>query len=65
MAYYFTGFTIIFFLLCYGYSYTIVKMAKKWGDQVLFYGIFGGLFVFMAFCAVSVPVLHWLLDSPV
>ncbi|MGF1492353.1 MAG: hypothetical protein ACFBSC_07855 [Microcoleaceae cyanobacterium] len=62
MVYYFTGFIILFFLVSYGYSYTIVRLAKQRGDQFLFYGMLGGLFVLMAFCVATVPVLHWLLD---
>ena len=32
MQYYFTGFIVIFFLVCYGYSYVIVKLAKDRGE---------------------------------
>ncbi|MGB3405113.1 MAG: hypothetical protein WBA77_20695 [Microcoleaceae cyanobacterium] len=62
MEYYFTGFIVVFFLACYGYSYFIVKLAKQKGDQFLLYGLLGGLFVFMVFCAASVPFLHWVFD---
>ena len=62
MAYYFTAFTVIFFLACYGYSFLIVRLAKKRGEEYLFFGMLGGLFVFMAFCAAAVPFLHWVYD---
>ncbi|WP_260378718.1 hypothetical protein [Limnospira platensis] len=42
MQYYFTGFIVLFFLVCYGYSYVIVKLAKDRGDQFLLYGMLGG-----------------------
>ncbi|WP_040483359.1 hypothetical protein [Lyngbya aestuarii] len=62
MAYYFTAFTVIFFLVCYGYSYLIVKLAKERGEEFFLFGMLGGLFVFMAFCAAAVPFLHWIYD---
>ncbi|MFY7803688.1 MAG: hypothetical protein ACOVQ7_09690 [Limnoraphis robusta] len=62
MEYYFTAFTIIFFLASYGYSFLIVKLAKQRGEEFLFFGMLGGLFVFMAFCAAAVPFLHWVYD---
>ncbi|EKD08470.1 hypothetical protein SPLC1_S230320 [Arthrospira platensis C1] len=40
----------------------IVKLAKDRGDQFLLYGMLGGLFGFMAFCAAAVPFLHWVFD---
>lgn len=62
MQYYFTGFIVIFFIACYGYSYLIVKLAKQKGEEFLLFGMLFGLFGFMAFCAASVPFLHWFLD---
>ncbi|HAN74404.1 MAG TPA: hypothetical protein DCQ51_06160 [Planktothrix sp. UBA8407] len=62
MQYYFTAFIVIFFIACYGYSYLIVKLAKQKGEEFLLFGMLFGLFGFMAFCAASVPFLHWLLD---
>lgn len=62
MQYYFTGFIIIFFIASYGYSYLIVQMTKNKGDQALLYGMLFGLLGFMAFCAASVPILHWIFE---
>ena len=62
MQYYFTAFIVIFFFACYGYSYIIVKLAKQKGEEYLFFGMILGLLGFMAFCAASVPFLHWLLE---
>ncbi|OIP68812.1 MAG: hypothetical protein AUK43_14760 [Oscillatoriales cyanobacterium CG2_30_40_61] len=62
MQYYFTGFIVVFFIACYGYSYLIVKLSKEKGENFLFFGLLFGLFGFMVFCAASVPFLYWLLD---
>jgi hypothetical protein len=37
-------------------------LAKQRGEEFLFFGMLGGLFVFMAFCAAAVPFLHWVYD---
>ncbi|NJK36547.1 MAG: hypothetical protein HC835_14485 [Oscillatoriales cyanobacterium RM2_1_1] len=65
MVYYFTGFIVVFFLVCYGYSYLIVKLAKERGDEYLFYGMLGGVFVLMGLGALAIPFLHWVFEHPI